>query len=63
MCHIRRFFTVLLFILFFSVNCSPSYALVDLVTLPKRDNVQITIYNSSDLTLVKESRTLSLEKA
>ena len=62
MCHIRRFFTVLLFILFFSVNCSPSYALVDLVTLPKRDNVQITIYNSSDLTLVKESRTLSLEK-
>ena len=33
---------------------------VDLVTLPKRDTVQLTIYNSEDLTLVKETRSLTL---
>lgn len=37
-------------------------ALVDLVTLPKRDAVQLTIYNAADLTLVRETRTLSLKK-
>ena len=38
-------------------------AKVDLVTLPDRDKVQVTIYNSADLTLVRESRTLTLRKA
>ncbi|MFH1349355.1 MAG: hypothetical protein ABII26_00295 [Pseudomonadota bacterium] len=37
-------------------------AKVDLVTLPKRDRVQLTIYNSADLTLVRESRALTLRK-
>jgi len=36
-------------------------ARVDLVTLPKRDTVQLTIYNSADLTLVRESRALTLK--
>ncbi len=36
-------------------------AKVDLVTLPSRDTVQITIYNSADLTLVRESRALTLK--
>ncbi|MFC1635391.1 DUF4139 domain-containing protein, partial [Planctomycetota bacterium] len=36
-------------------------AKVDLVTLPSRDAVQITIYNSADLTLVRESRALTLK--
>jgi hypothetical protein len=34
---------------------------VDLVTLPGRDTVQLTIYNSADLTLVRESRSLTLK--
>ncbi|MCF7975630.1 MAG: hypothetical protein K9N55_17570, partial [Phycisphaerae bacterium] len=33
-------------------------AKVDLVTLPQRDTVQLTIYNSADLTLARESRGL-----
>ena len=36
---------------------------VDLVTLPSRDTVQLTIYNSADLTLVRESRALTVRKA
>ncbi len=35
---------------------------VDLVTLPARDSVQLTIYNSEDLTLVKETRSVTLKK-
>ena len=36
-------------------------AKVDLSTLPTRDTVQLTIYNSADLTLVRDSRALTLE--
>jgi len=36
-------------------------AKIDLVTLPSRDKVQLTIYNSADLTLVRESRNLTLK--
>ena len=35
---------------------------VDLVTLPKRDSVQLTIYNSEDITLAKETRYITLKK-
>ncbi len=35
-------------------------AKIDLVTLPQRDTVQLTIYNSADLTLARESRGLVL---
>jgi hypothetical protein len=35
---------------------------IELVTLPKRDNVQLTIYNSADLTLVRERRNLTMKK-
>ncbi len=35
---------------------------VDLVTLPSRDTVQLTIYNSEDLTLVKETRFVTLKR-
>jgi len=38
------------------------YCKIDLVTLPERDKVQLTIYNSADLTLVRESRTLTMKK-
>jgi hypothetical protein len=36
-------------------------AKVDLVTLPPRDTVQLTIYNSADMTLARESRALTLK--
>jgi len=45
------------------VAISPvALAKVDLVTLPSRDNVQLTIYNSADMTLVRESRALTLKE-
>jgi hypothetical protein len=39
-----------------------SRADVDLVVLPQRDSVQVTVYNSADLTLVREVRTLTLKE-
>ena len=50
---------VLLLIIF--AMASTTWAKVDLATLPSRDTVQITIYNSADLTLVRESRALTLK--
>ncbi len=35
---------------------------VDLSTVPKRDSVQLTIYNSEDLTLVRETRSVTFKK-
>ncbi|MBL7188564.1 MAG: hypothetical protein ISS70_19745 [Phycisphaerae bacterium] len=35
---------------------------IELVTLPRRDDVQLTIYNSADLTLVRERRNLTLKQ-
>ena len=35
---------------------------VDLSTVPNRDTVQLTIYNSEDLTLVRETRKVSFKK-
>ena len=37
-------------------------AKVDLVTLPTRETVQLTIYNSADLTLARESRALTVRE-
>jgi hypothetical protein len=39
-----------------------SEAKVDLVSLPKRNTVQLTIYNSADMTLVRDGRDLTLQK-
>ena len=39
-----------------------SFAKVDLVTLPTRDRTQLTIYESADLTLVRDSRDLTLKE-
>jgi hypothetical protein len=39
-----------------------AFARVNLVTLPGRDSVQLTIYNSADLTLVKETRALTFRR-
>ncbi len=35
---------------------------VDLSTVPERNSVQLTIYNSEDITLVRETRTLTFKK-
>jgi len=54
------------FILFMTISALLGHGLalagVDLVILPRRDTVQLTIYNSADLTLVKEKRALTLKK-
>lgn len=39
-----------------------AWAKVDLVTLPAREKVQLTIYNSADLTLARDTRSLTLRK-
>ncbi len=44
------------------LGCALAPARINLVTLPGRDTVQLTIYNSADLTLVKETRYLSFRK-
>ena len=35
---------------------------IDLVTLPDREGVQLTIYNSEDITLVRESRNVTFKR-
>ena len=42
--------------------CGAAQAKVDLVTIPTRDTVQLTIYNSADMTLVREQRALTLKE-
>jgi hypothetical protein len=44
------------------MTCAVTAAKVDLTTLPSRDTVQLTIYNSADMTLVRESRALTLKQ-
>jgi hypothetical protein len=46
----------------FCLLTSVVFARINVVTLPGRDTVQLTIYNSADLTLVKETRTLTFRK-
>src|SRR5687767_5260177 len=48
-------------LLLLALACA-THARVNVVTLPGRDTVQLTIYNSVDLTLVKETRHLTLRK-
>ena len=52
--------TLLLVLL--TATASTVCAKVDLSTLPLRDTVQLTIYNSADMTLVRESRPLTLKE-
>jgi hypothetical protein len=45
-----------------SVGLPAAQARINVTTLPGRDTVQLTVYNSADLTMVKETRTLVLRK-
>jgi hypothetical protein len=49
-------------LLLVALLASAAWAKVDLVVLPPRDTVQLTIYNSADMTLVRESRALTLKE-
>src|SRR6267154_5819153 len=63
--HLARFLPVSGFALFLVgalLAPAPAHARINVVTLPGRDSVQLTIYNSVDLTLVKETRLLSFRK-
>ena len=40
----------------------PAQAAVDLVTLPTREGTQLTIYNSEDITMVREHRLLTVKE-
>ena len=51
-----------LLVIILLLSTSVLQAKVDLVTLPQRDTVQLTIYNSADLTLARESRGLVLNQ-
>jgi len=53
---------IILTLLIIAVIAGSAWAKVDLVTLPSRDTVQLTIYNSADMTLVRESRALTLKE-
>jgi len=52
---------IILTLLIIAVMAGVSRGKVDLVTLPSRDTVQLTIYNSADMTLVREGRALTLK--
>src|SRR5262245_43321994 len=54
-CHAIAVLTLLL-------EVSVALARVNVATLPGRDSVQLTIYNSVDLTLVKETRVLTFRE-
>jgi hypothetical protein len=61
----RRTIYLLLVMAFLGSLCAASPVVarnVDLSTVPKRDSVQLTIYNSEDLTLVRETRTVTFKK-
>ena len=49
-------------VLIVCMSCGYLSAKVDLVTLPNRDSTQLTIYNSADLTLVRDARSLTMRK-
>src|ERR1051325_1673581 len=61
-CHCLLCVSVPLWFILFLVVAVAADARINVVTLPGRDSVQLTIYNSADLTLVKETRLLTFRK-
>ncbi len=56
---LRRIFVPFLLLLVLS---APLQAAVDLVTLPTREGTQLTIYNSEDISMVREHRLLTVKE-
>ena len=50
------------FLLFLVLSLASASARINVTSLPGRDSVQLTIYNSADLTLVRETRLLTFRK-
>jgi len=48
--------------LFLAISSQYALADVDLVTIPRREGTQLTIYNSEDITMVREQRMLTVKK-
>ena len=57
--YFRSLIVCLLVIFIFTLS---AHARINVTSLPGRDSVQLTIYNSADLTLVKETRLLTFRK-
>src|SRR5512132_535277 len=53
---------VLTLMMFFAMALVAEARNVDLSTVPSRQSVQLTIYNSEDLTLVRETRVVTFKK-
>jgi hypothetical protein len=64
--HLHRIVRPALLALLVAAHALPARAAraqnVDLSTIPQRDSVQLTIYNSEDLTLVRETRRVTFHK-
>lgn len=58
----NRILTLTIAPLIFLTVGSATAANVDLSTVPKRNTVQLTIYNSEDITLVRETRVVTFKK-
>ncbi len=56
----KSIYGVVRVLVLFCFTAGIAEAKVDLVTLPNRESVQLTIYNSADLTLAREKRGLTL---
>ena len=44
-----------------AISSQITMAAVDLVTIPRREATQLTIYNSEDITMVREHRLLTVK--
>ena len=60
--ELRRVTTVFLLACCGSLISQAQAENVDLSTVPNRDTVQLTIYNSEDITLVRETRKISFKE-
>ena len=58
----RFFLSIILLIITLATGSSVDARNIDLSTVPNRDTVQLTIYNSEDLTLVRETRKVSFKQ-
>ena len=54
--------TFWLTVVFVAASACPALAAVDLVTIPTREGTQLTIYNSEDITMVREHRLLTVKQ-
>ena len=60
-CSMRKL-TIWSMMIFVAALACPALAAVDLVTLPTREGTQLTIYNSEDITMVREHRLLTVKE-